>query len=805
MNNDEDLYSPGLQNTISIAGLIAKENKHSQILPAHFLSGLLHKQSGIKEILFQNDIDVFYLEEWADVKMEDYPRITSPIDMPPISIEVATIIDEALNIAGTNDISQLQPLPALASLATPGVGFSFDELKTFPVKPEQILQLMEQSSHNKPKYGTIHQNQPDYLKDLILQQKKTINLVERDQELLKLTEIIGRQNKPHVIITGENGVGKTVLIQGIATLLEQKKTSAIFHNTQLYELNTNELLAGIAHKGELEERLRKAFLFLEKLDRPILFIDDIQILLDDPLNGKSIYYFLKNQLSKDICILICTTSNESYRKLLEKENPLKGFFERFNLEEPDNERAVRMISANKENLQKHHLVKIGKQDIIEAVKLSKRYLTESHLPESAIYLIDSTMSSIRTQLDTIPLELDLYEQRIQDPTENKNLLFENLKRIQKYSGLETDKKQDINDSDKILLELKTYIEHRENKISALDLAGSVGRIKNIPVGKIVSKERERLLHMEEALQKLVIGQNIAVKTISEAILESRSGLNKPGLPIGSFFFLGPTGTGKTELAKQLAQYLFQSKEALIRFDMSEFKEEHSAALLYGAPPGYVGYEEGGMLVNKIRQNPYSVVLFDEIEKAHASVFDIFLQILDEGKLHDRLGKTGDFSNAVILFTSNIGSNSIVNQFNNNQTLPDQTTLMEAMAMHFRPEFLGRLTGLVPFSPISETMIDKIFDIQVRELEELLVQQGIQLEITGPAKQALAKEGYNPQYGARPLRGIIRSRLRTPLSRMIIGEKLRKDNLVKISYTDEKGVEIQIKKLEVGSKELEVGS
>ncbi len=796
MRYNEELFSPEVQNTISIASLIAQENQHAYILPAHILLGLLHKDSNIKESLFLNDIDVFYLEEWATVKMEDYKKQTGTLENPPIDESVQQIIEEAVNIANNvnSEINLLHPLHVLASLATPGIGFSYDELKTFSVTADRILALFNHKEN--PQSNWSHKpiaKQPDYLIDLLSQNKNNIKVIERDQEILNISEIIGRQNKPHVVITGERGTGKTVLIQGVLNLFKQKKTSSILQNSLFFELDTNNLLSGISHKGELEERLRKVFCYLEKLNRPILFIDEIQILLDDQSNGKSIYFLLKNQLTKSNTILICTTSNEAFQKLLEKDNPLQNFFEKFNLEEPDQERTSLMININKGYLEEHHNVLIDNETIREAVKLAKRYLPEIQIPESAIKLIDSTMSSIRTQLDTIPIELEQHQEHMKDSNYNKDILLADLKRLLRYTGLETEEELDNSQINSLIFKLQTYIEQRDNKVSYTDLAGSIGRIRNIPVGKIVTKERERLLQMENVLRKGVIGQDIAVQTICEAILESRSGLNKPGLPIGSFFFLGPTGTGKTELAKQLAQYLFQSKDSLIRFDMSEFKEEHSAALLYGAPPGYVGYEEGGMLVNKIRQKPYSVVLFDEIEKAHPSVFDIFLQILDEGKLHDRLGKTGDFSNAVILFTSNIGSETIEKQFNDNQTLPNQTKLMESMALHFRPEFLGRLTGLVPFSPITEEMIGKIFDIQITELEELLLHQGISLEITDEAKIFLAKEGFNPQYGARPLRGVIRSRLRTPFSRMIISEELKNNDQVKISLNDNNTIKLDLNK------------
>ena len=330
-----------------------------------------------------------------------------------------------------------------------------------------------------------------------------------------------------------------------------------------------------------------------------------------------------------------------------------------------------------------------------------------------------------------------------------------------------------------IVKLRALTDANKKSVDKNDVAAVISNMTGIPLGKIQSKERDKLLTIEDILKKRVIGQDHAVKALSDAILESRSGLTKAGQPIGSFFLLGPTGTGKTELAKALADFLFNDESFLIRFDMSEFKEEHSAALLYGAPPGYVGYEEGGVLVNKIREKPYSVVLFDEIEKAHPSVFDIFLQILDEGKLHDRLGKEGDFSNAVILFTSNIGSEFVIDTFGKGE-IPASNQLMEIMSRHFRPEFLARLTEIVPFAPITEENALLIFDLHLKSLVSLLQKQGISLQLSPEARQNIALSGFTPKYGARQLKGVIRNRLRRPISRLIVGGEIGKGNDIQVT-------------------------
>ncbi|MEI6901435.1 MAG: ATP-dependent Clp protease ATP-binding subunit, partial [Bacteroidota bacterium] len=453
--------------------------------------------------------------------------------------------------------------------------------------------------------------------------------------------------------------------------------------------------------------------------------------------------------------------------------------------------------------EKHHGLIAGEEVLKETVRLARRFLKERSLPSAAIDLIDRTMSVVRTARDFTGMILQGVETELNaltgngeesvDPLKIQNILQQLTRKInpvilsQLEEEINPEKFPDTASLSEycrlLLVKLSEIASKEKTQVEINDIAAVVSQKTNIPIGKLQSGEREKLLNAEQYLVQRVIGQNHAIKTITEAILESRSGINKAGRPIGSFFFLGPTGTGKTELAKTLADFLFNDETSMIRFDMSEFKEEHSAALLYGAPPGYVGYEEGGMLVNKIRQRPYAVVLFDEIEKAHASVFDIFLQILDEGKLHDRLGKEGDFTNAVIIFTSNIGSKYIIDAFEKGE-IPSSTNLMEIMAKNFRPEFLGRLTEIIPFAPISQNIAIKILEIHLKSLYKTLENKKIHLEIEQVAKERLAVLGFNPQYGARPLIGVIRSYLRRPLSRKIISNEISENANLKLTYKDE---------------------
>jgi ATP-dependent Clp protease ATP-binding subunit ClpA len=480
--------------------------------------------------------------------------------------------------------------------------------------------------------------------------------------------------------------------------------------------------------------------------------------------------------------------------------------------EPDETTAEKMVARLAPKFSEHHQLNIEKDAIKDCVRLAKRYLKDRRLPDAAIDLLDRTMAAIKLMVDTNKQELDILRAEFEkirtgEHESDQELLADyrwlNSVLQNKISPVLLGKLEDAVQTDKIETaeEFEQFLQNSFDKLSVLaddkksevnkeDIAAVISYKTGIPLGKIQAQEKDRLLNMDGYLKCRVVGQDYAVKTISESILQSRSGLNKKGQPIGSFFFMGATGTGKTELAKSLAEFLFNDEKAMIRFDMSEFKEEHSAALLYGAPPGYVGYEEGGMLVNKIRQKPYSVLLFDEIEKAHPSVFDTFLQILDEGHMHDRLGKEGDFSNALIIFTSNIGSEWITEQFNKGE-VPGSNKLMEIMAKYFRPEFLARLTEIVPFAPISEGNIVRIFEIQMKNLLEALDRQGVGLKISDEAKKHLALNGFTPKYGARQISGVIRNRLSKPISKYIIAGDLKKGNTVSVELNQQEELEWNI--------------
>ncbi|MEO8088181.1 MAG: ATP-dependent Clp protease ATP-binding subunit [Bacteroidota bacterium] len=800
-----------VKRSLQIAQSVAKDNSNANFSPAHLLRAMLHKDLSLRNYLDNAGKDFYFMEDWADVRIESYPK-SSKVDEPGGDDKIKSVFDEAENARIKLGKDDLDLITLLAAICTPGIAFTYDQLKTFPVTVNEIMtENLEKNGIDKAiggasvkktgaaKAGALSKYCID--KTAKAREGKLDSIVGRDREIRMIAEILGRMSKPNVIITGDPGVGKTALVNGFVIDILNGKVPESLKKAVVFELDTGAFIAGASYKGEAEDRMKGIVTEIKQFDKAILFIDNIHSLLDKNGATPGLANILKPELAKGELTIIGATTNENYRKHIETDETFSRLFEVIKLEEPDENTAVRMLGIAIPNYEKHHNIKLADDVIHESVRLSKRYMKERSLPDSAIDLIDRTMSAIKMMgetskegVESVQVELTLLLDKKKDISDQEFLkelqwlvgLLKNKVSSVLFSQVEEETKVDLDSADNLHTHLKGLLERlsiaatvKRDKIEKSDVAAVVAHKTGIPLGKLQAQEREKLMNMDDLLKRRVVGQDHAVKAICEAILESRSGLSKPGQPIGSFFMLGPTGTGKTELAKSLAEFLFNDENALIRFDMSEFKEEHSAALLYGAPPGYVGYEEGGMLVNKIRQQPYAVVLFDEIEKAHPSVFDLFLQIMDEGKLHDRLGKEGDFSNSVILFTSNVGSDFVIESFGKGK-IPNTTDLMEIMTRFFRPEFLARLTEIVPFSPITEKIVVNIFQIQLNNFMKILNRQGIQLEVDNKAKEFLAQSGFTPKYGARPISGVIRNQIRRPMSKKIISGELQKGDSVKLT-------------------------
>jgi ATP-dependent Clp protease ATP-binding subunit ClpA len=815
------ILSDKMKQAIGISQSIAREYLNAEFSPAHLLKALLHKEIGLTRFLEEAGIDFYYLEEWADVRIETYPKSTKISDQPAADSNVRAVLREADNVRLKIAEDKITPECALVALTIPGVGFSFEQLKTLNLGYQEIMDKIIEHTDlenvvSKPegagKQPVAEQKQNALLKycselNILASQGSLDPVVGRDKETRMMAEILGRRSKPNVMIVGEAGVGKTALVNGFVQNIMLEKVPVSLSGTKVFELDYGSLIAGASYKGEIEDRLKNIIKEIKQFDKAILFVDEIHVILDSQSGASGAANLLKPELDKGTLTVIGTTSVDNYTKFIEGDEAFSRKFEIIKLEEPDTETCTRMLRHIVPMYEKHHNLLVPAEVQKEAISLARRYLKEKSLPEAAIDLIDRAQAVVRMmqdtllpEVETLKVELDTLvknEGQLSDEELRSELLWFDKQIRERISPVVLIKLQDQQDVSKIestsalitalegiLASLEALSAEKAGFIDKSDLAAVVASVTGVPMGKVQTQEKERLLNIEEYLKKRVIGQDHGIKSIAEAIRESRSGLSKAGQPIGSFFFLGPTGTGKTELAKTLAEFLFNDESSLIRFDMSEFKEEHSAALLYGAPPGYVGYEEGGLLVNKIRQKPYSIVLFDEIEKAHTSVFDIFLQILDEGKLHDRLGKEGDFSNAVILFTSNIGSAYVVESFGKGE-IPTSAKMSELMEKYFRPEFLGRLTEIIPFAPISEENVVRIFEIHLKNLLKSLDSQGIELKIDQDAKEILAKSGFTPKFGARPLIGVIRTELRKPLSKKIISGEIGRGSVVHIRVGEDK--------------------
>ncbi len=741
MDKYTELLSTVPNDFLHIAKSFALDNRSPKIEPAHLLRALLHKNMGLVDFIENRiDSDYYYVLDWADIKVGQCPKSPYPMKEPQYSDEAKSVIKAARDISGNLGSEEITPEALLAAVVSPGVGFTADQLKTLPLSPSQILNAVGSSndasnatstSHGAPRFAAVDNAvgtsgcYTEMMSDL-----PAMPIIGFDDKTQAILEVLSRKDKANLIIIGETGVGKSSLIHSLLQAVKEGRAPSSLKALYPVELDLISLTQGVSYKGEVEDRFKRAVEEISTHPQALLVIENFHQVEDRQSLLNGILPLLKKLLSKNRLQLICTASVDGFTKEIEKDKELLSFFEKMNVDTPSEDTAVEILQSKIPAYAQFHAMEVQEGVAEEIVRLAKRYLPEKSLPSSAIDLLDRAMASA-----------------------------------------------------KVRAEMHASEEGASVQLTSDFVKDVVSNMTGIPMGNIQGEERERLSNAEEILHRRVVGQNHAVKSILDAIYESRSGLNKKGQPMGSFFFLGPTGTGKTELAKSLADFLFNDETAILRFDMSEYKEEHSVALLYGAPPGYVGYEEGGLLVNQIRQHPYSVVLFDEIEKAHRSVFDLFLQILDEGKLHDRLGRVGDFSNSLIIFTSNIGSDYIFQSFEKG-VVPTHDQMLEVMQGQFRPEFLARLTEIIPFSPITEEMITKIFEIHLRNLKRSLTEQNITLEIDESAQRYVTKVGFNTHYGARPVLGIIRKEIRRPLSKMIIAGDITPGDTVTMKHNPE---------------------
>ncbi|MFT8994072.1 ATP-dependent chaperone ClpB [Lentilactobacillus hilgardii] len=674
-------------------------------------------------------------------------------------------------------------------------------------------------------------------------------IIGRDEEILDVIRILSRKTKNNPVLIGAPGVGKTAVVEGLALRIASNDVPANLKNKTIFQLDMGSLIAGAKYRGEFEERLQAVLKEVKKAEgQIIMFIDEIHNIVgagkaEGSMDAGNI---LKPMLARGELHLIGATTIDEYRKYMEKDKALERRFQRVMVHEPSVEDTITILRGLSEGLEIHHGVRIHDNALVAAAKLSDRYITDRNLPDKAIDLVDEASAEIRVEMNSSPTALDQSNRQLMrleveeaalkqetDEASKKRLkeVQEELANIkEKVNGLnarwkqEKDAIQKIGDKKKQLDQARNDLKQAENdydlnkaavlqhgtipqleadlkkleendqhadwlvseSVTADEIAKVVSRETGIPVTKLVEGERQKLLHLADNLHKRVIGQNEAVTAVSDAVIRSRAGLQDPSRPLGSFLFLGPTGVGKTELAKALAEDLFDSENHMVRIDMSEYMEKESVSRLVGAAPGYVGYEEGGQLTEAVRRNPYTIVLFDEIEKAHPDVFNILLQVLDDGRLTDSQGRTIDFKNTILIMTSNLGSDILLEGTDENGIISDNAKKQvdQLLKASFKPEFLNRIDDVIMFKPLSRTDIEKIVQKLIDQLSVRTKAQDIKLSISDQAKQWIAKNGYEPQYGARPLQRYVTNVVETPLAKMIVGGQVKPHSIVHINLEND---------------------
>ena len=842
-----DKFTIKAQEAVQSAVNKAQMAQNQAIEPVHLLAGIMDKGKDVTQFIFQKlGVNPQQIETLVESEIAHLPKVQGGQPyLSQQSSQVLQIAEDLGQMGGDEYVSVEHLLMAIAevdctaSKILKDMGLTKDDLKRAVSELRGGQKVTSQSSED------TYQSLSKYARNLVDEARagKLDPVIGRDEEIRRVLQILSRRTKNNPILIGEPGTGKTAIVEGLAHRILRGDVPENLKDKQLYSLDMGALVAGAKYKGEFEERLKSVVNEVTKSEgRIILFIDEIHTLVgagkgEGAMDAANI---LKPALARGELRSIGATTLDEYQKYFEKDKALERRFQTVMVDEPDTAASISILRGLKERYENHHHVRIQDDAIIAAVELSTRYITDRFLPDKAIDLMDEAAAKLRMERDSLPEELDELTRRLkqleiereaikregdsdklqalnkeiadlqeqektfrskwegeralvnkiqQDKQEMEQLKFEaekaeregNYGRVAeiRYGKLQQ-LEQDIKKIQDELHQTQGAEAMVKEEVTADDIADVVSRWTGIPVSRMLQSEREKLLHLEEELHKRVIGQDEAIQAVSDAVRRSRAGLQDPKRPIGSFIFLGTTGVGKTELAKALADYLFNDEQMMTRIDMSEYQEKFSVSRLIGAPPGYVGYDEGGQLTEAVRRKPYQVVLFDEIEKAHPDVFNILLQVLDDGRLTDSKGRTVNFKNTIIIMTSNLGSQIIQNCKDQEEA---KRQVLELLKKTIRPEFLNRIDETIIFKPLTLGEIRQVVRLQISGVTKMLAQNGIKLELTDEAINLLADAGYDPDFGARPVKRAIQRLLLNDLSKKLLGGGIDRERPIRVDAKD----------------------
>lgn len=801
-------FTERAQKVLALAQEEAVRLGHNNVGTEHILLGLIREGEGIAaKALKALNLDPEKIQKEVETLIGRGSESVQTIHYTPRAKKVIELsMDEARKIGhsyvGTEHIllGLIREGEGVAARVLNNLGVSLNKAR------QQVLQLLgsHESTSSQQGRGASGANTPtldSLARDLTAQAKEQglDPVIGRSKEIQRVIEVLSRRTKNNPVLIGEPGVGKTAIAEGLAQQIINNEVPEILRDKRVMTLDMGTVVAGTKYRGEFEDRLKKVMDEIRQAGNIILFIDELHTLIgaggaEGAIDASNI---LKPSLARGELQCIGATTLDEYRKYIEKDAALERRFQPIKVAEPTTEESILILKGLRDRYEAHHRVKITDEAIEAAVQLSDRYISDRFLPDKAIDLIDEAASKVRLRSYTAPPNLKELEQKLEEVKKEKDAAVQSQE-FEKAASLRDTEQKLKEELEQNQQEWKQKQGRENTEVTPEDIAIVVSNWTGVPVRKLEEDETERLLKMEEILHDRVIAQEEAVKAVSHAIRRARAGLKDPKRPIGSFIFLGPTGVGKTELARAVAETLFGDEDAIIRIDMSEFMEKHTTSRLVGSPPGYVGHEEGGQLTEKVRQKPYSVILLDEIEKAHPDVFNILLQVLDDGRLTDSKGRTVDFRNTAIIMTSNVGASTLKRNKSLGFTVGTEgeaysemkSKVLDELKRSFRPEFLNRIDEIIVFHELNKDHLKKIVDLLAEGLKHRLKDQGIEIELTDAAKEKIADVGYDPEYGARPLKRALQRKVEDKLSEELLRGAISKGGKVTIDF---EGDEFVVKK------------